>query len=194
MRFFFCYVCLNKSEKKVLLNDYEMNVTIERLCQQLIEKHDIFENTVIIGIQPRGIFLSNRLVTKLNSKLKFSPVKSGCLDISFHRDDLRIRKNPIIPKSIDIDFNLEEKNVILVDDVVYTGRSVRSALDALMTFGRPNTVELLTLISRNYSRHLPIQPDYIGKSVNVLDSEKIIVNWKEENKKDKVLIINSSNE
>ena len=182
------------SEKKVLLNECEINVTVERLCQQLIEKHDIFENTVVIGIQPRGIFLSKRIVAKLNSKLKNSIIKSGCLDISFHRDDLRIRKHPIIPKSIDLDFNIEEKHVILVDDVVYTGRSVRSALDALMTFGRPNTVELLTLISRNYSRHLPIQPDYIGKSVNVLDSEKIIVNWKEENKKDKVLIVKSSNE
>tara|TARA_B100001939_G_C16928171_1_gene612717 strand:+ start:166 stop:717 length:552 start_codon:yes stop_codon:yes gene_type:complete len=182
------------SEKKVLLNECEINVTVERLCQQLIEKHDIFENTVVIGIQPRGIFLSKRIVAKLNSKLKHSIIKSGCLDISFHRDDLRIRKHPIIPKSIDLDFNIEEKHVILVDDVVYTGRSVRSALDALMTFGRPNTVELLTLISRNYSRHLPIQPDYIGKSVNVLDSEKIVVNWKEENKKDKVLIVKSSNE
>ncbi len=182
------------SEKKVLLNECEINVTVERLCQQLIEKHDIFENTVVIGIQPRGIFLSKRIVAKLNSKLKHSIIKSGCLDISFHRDDLRIRKYPIIPKSIDLDFNIEEKHVILVDDVVYTGRSVRSALDALMTFGRPNTVELLTLISRNYSRHLPIQPDYIGKSVNVLDSEKIVVNWKEENKKDKVLIVKSSNE
>lgn len=178
----------------MLLNECEINVTVERLCQQLIEKHDIFENTVVIGIQPRGIFLSKRIVAKLNSKLKHSIVKSGCLDISFHRDDLRIRKHPIIPKSIDLDFNIEEKHVILVDDVVYTGRSVRSALDALMTFGRPNTVELLTLISRNYSRHLPIQPDYIGKSVNVLDSEKIVVNWKEENKKDKVLIVKSSNE
>ena len=182
------------SEKKVLLNECEINVTVERLCQQLIEKHDIFENTVVIGIQPRGIFLSKRIVAKLKSKLKHSIIKSGCLDISFHRDDLRIRKHPIIPKSIDLDFNIEEKHVILVDDVVYTGRSVRSALDALMTFGRPNTVELLTLISRNYSRHLPIQPDYIGKSVNVLDSEKIVVNWKEENKKDKVLIVKSSNE
>ena len=182
------------SEKKVLLNECEINVTVERLCQQLIEKHDIFENTVVIGIQPRGIFLSKRIVAKLNSKLKHSIIKSGCLDISFHRDDLRIKKYPIIPKSIDLDFNIEEKHVILVDDVVYTGRSVRSALDALMTFGRPNTVELLTLISRNYSRHLPIQPDYIGKSVNVLDSEKIVVNWKEENKKDKVLIVKSSNE
>lgn len=182
------------SEKKVLLNECEINVTVERLCQQLIEKHDIFENTVVIGIQPRGIFLSKRIVAKLNSKLKHSIIKSGCLDISFHRDDLRIRKHPIIPKSIDLDFNIEEKHVILVDDVVYTGRSVRSALDALMTFGRPNTVELLTLISRNYSRHLPIQPDYIGKSVNVLDSEKIVVNWKEEDKKDKVLIVKSSNE
>ena len=178
----------------MLLNECEINVTVERLCQQLIEKHDIFENTVVIGIQPRGIFLSKRIVAKLNSKLKHSIIKSGCLDISFHRDDLRIRKYPIIPKSIDLDFNIEEKHVILVDDVVYTGRSVRSALDALMTFGRPNTVELLTLISRNYSRHLPIQPDYIGKSVNVLDSEKIVVNWKEENKKDKVLIVKSSNE
>ena len=177
-----------------MLNDYEINVTVERLCQQLIEQHDSFENTVIIGIQPRGVFLSKRIVTKLNSKIKHSIVKSGNLDISFHRDDLRIRKHPIIPKSIDIDFNIEEKHVILVDDVVYTGRSVRSALDALMTFGRPNTVELLTLINRNYSRHLPIQPDYIGKSVNILDSEKIIVNWKEENKNDKVLIIKSSNE
>ena len=110
------------------------------------------------------------------------------------RTILNIIVNTHMNVNIDIDFNIEEKNVILVDDVVYTGRSVRSALDALMIFGRPNTVELLTLISRNYSRHLPIQPDYIGKSVNVLDSEKIIVNWKEENKKDKVLIINSSNE
>ncbi|MBR77017.1 MAG: bifunctional pyr operon transcriptional regulator/uracil phosphoribosyltransferase [Flavobacteriales bacterium] len=181
-------------EKKVLIDDYEMNVTIERLCHQLIENHDTFDNTVIIGIQPRGIFLSKRIVAKLNSKLTHAIVKTGCLDISFHRDDLRIRKHPIIPKSIDIDFSIEEKHVILVDDVVYTGRSVRSALDALMTFGRPNTVELLTLINRNYSRHLPIQPDYIGKNVNVLDSEKILVNWKEENKMDKVLIINSSNE
>ena len=181
-------------EKKVLLNDNEIDVTVERLCHQLIEKHDSFENTVIIGIQPRGIYLSKRIEGKLNYMLKPSKVKNGCLDISFHRDDLRIRKHPIIPKSIDIDFNIEEKNVILDDDVVYTGRSVRSALDALMTFGRPNSVELLTLINRNYSRHLPIQPDYIGKSVNILDSEKIIVNWKEENKSDKVLIIKSSNE
>ena len=114
------------SEKKVLLNDYEMNVTIERLCQQLIEKHDIFENTVIIGIQPRGIFLSNRLVTKLNSKLKFSPVKSGCLDISFHRDDLRIRKNPIIPKSIDIDFNVEE-NIAL--PLILNGKKFNESIE-----------------------------------------------------------------
>jgi len=184
----------NMMEKKVLLNDYEIDVTVERLCQQLIEHHDTFENTVIIGIQPRGTFLSKRIVSKLNYMLKNSVVRHGCLDISFHRDDLRIKKHPIIPKSIDINFNIEEKHVILVDDVVYTGRSVRSALDALMTFGRPNTVELLTLINRNYSRHLPIQPDYIGKSVNTLDSEKIIVNWKEENKSDKVLIIKSFNE
>ena len=182
------------NKKKELLNQIEIDITIERLCQQLIENHQEFLETVIIGVQPRGIFLSNRIVTRLNKMLNKKEVKLGYLDIAFYRDDLRRRNEPIIPKLLDIEFSIEEKNVILVDDVIYTGRSIRSAIDALMAFGRPKSVELLTLINRNFSRHLPIQPDYVGKTVNVLESEKVVVHWKEVNKIDEVIMIKLQNE
>lgn len=182
------------NKKKELLNQIEIDITIERLCQQLIENHQEFLETVIIGVQPRGIFLSNRIVKRLNKMLNKKEVKLGYLDIAFYRDDLRRRNEPIIPKLLDIEFSIEEKNVILVDDVIYTGRSIRSAIDALMAFGRPKSVELLTLINRNFSRHLPIQPDYVGKTVNVLESEKVVVHWNEVNKIDEVIMIKLQNE
>ena len=115
-------------------------------------------------------------------------IESGNVDISFYRDDLMRRENPILPEEMDMNLSVEGKRVVLIDDVLYTGRSVRSAIDALMTFGRPTSVELLILIDRRFSRHLPIQSDYVGRTVNAIDSEKVIVEWKEVAGKDRVLM------
>ena len=178
-------------KKRQILNQQDIKITIERLCQQLIEYHNDFNNTVIIGVQPRGAFLSNRIITKLKQLLKTTNIESGNLDISFYRDDLRRRDEPIVPQVMDMNLTIEGKDVVLIDDVLYTGRSIRSALDALMTFGRPKSVELLTLINRRFSRHLPIQPNYVGRTIDVLETEKVIVEWKEINRKDRVLMVKS---
>ena len=175
-------------KKRQILNQQDIDITIERLCQQLIEHHNDFNNTVIIGVQPRGTFLSNRIITKLKQLLKTTNIESGNLDISFYRDDLRRREEPIAPQVMDMNLSLEGKNVVLIDDVLFTGRSIRSAIDALMAFGRPKSVELLALINRRFSRHLPIQPNYVGRTIDALETEKVIVEWKEINGKDRVLM------
>ena len=177
--------------ERQILNQNDIQITIERLCQQLIEHHGDFKNTVIVGVQPRGTFLSNRIITKLKQLLDTTNLESGSLDISFYRDDLRRRDKPILPEVMDMNLSLEGKNVVLIDDVLFTGRSIRSAIDALMAFGRPNSVELLTLIDRRFSRDLPIQPNYVGRTIDAIDSERVIVEWKEVNGKDRILMVKS---
>ena len=177
--------------ERQILNQKDIQITIERLCQQLIEHHGDFKNTVIVGVQPRGTFLSNRIISKLKQLLNTTNLESGSLDISFYRDDLRRRDEPIVPEVMDMDLSLEGKNVVLIDDVLFTGRSIRSAIDALMAFGRPKSVELLTLIDRRFSRDLPIQPNYVGRTIDAIDSERVIVEWKEVNGKDRVLMVTS---
>jgi len=178
-------------QQRELLNSDEVKITIQRLCQQLVENHYDFSNTVIIGIQPRGSLLNQRIVTELNLLLPTTIVQHGNIDISFHRDDIMRRDEPILPKSMEIDFDIEGKNVILIDDVLFTGRSIRSAMEALMLFGRANRIELLVLISRRFSRHLPIEPNYVGKTIDSIDSEKVIVEWKEITGQDRILIVKS---
>jgi len=178
-------------EQRQLLNQKDIQITIERLCQQLIENHGDFKNTVIVGVQPRGTFLSNRIIGKLKQLLNTTDVESGSLDISFYRDDLRRRDEPIVPEVMDMNLSLEGKDVVLTDDVLFTGRSIRSAIDALMAFGRPKSVELLTLIDRRFSRDLPIQPNYVGRTIDAIDSERVIVEWKEVNGKDRILMVKS---
>ena len=175
-------------KERQILNQQDIDITIERLCQQLIEHHNDFNNTVIVGVQPRGTFLSNRIIVQLKQLLKTTNIESGNLDISFYRDDLRRREEPIVPQVMDMNLSLEGKNVVLIDDVLFTGRSIRSAIDALMAFGRPKSVELLALINRRFSRHLPIQPNYVGRTIDALETEKVIVEWKEINGKDRVLM------
>ena len=177
--------------ERQILNQKDIQITIERLCQQLIEHHGDFKNTVIVGVQPRGTFLSNRIIAKLKQLLNTTNLESGSLDISFYRDDLRRRDEPIVPEVMDMNLSLEGKNVVLIDDVLFTGRSIRSAIDALMAFGRPKSVELLTLIDRRFSRDLPIQPNYVGRTIDAIDSERVIVEWKEVNGKDRVLMVKS---
>jgi len=175
--------------ERQILNQKDIQITIERLCHQLIEHHDSFENTVIVGVQPRGKLLSSRIIVKLKQLLNTTNLESGSLDISFYRDDLRRREEPIVPDIMDMNLSLEGKNVVLIDDVLFTGRSIRSAIDALMAFGRPKSVELLILIDRRFSRDLPIQPNYVGRTVDAIDSERVIVEWKEDVGKDRVLMV-----
>ena len=175
--------------QKVLLNSKEVNIILHRLACQLIENHNDFSNTVLIGLQPRGKYLADRLVIILKEEYKVKDLNYGQLDITFFRDDFRRGDKPLEANKTDIDFIVEDKNVVFIDDVLYTGRSIRAALTAIQSFGRPNHIELLTLIDRRFSRHLPIQPDYRGRQVDVINNEKVIVNWIENEDEDVVYLI-----
>ena len=172
---------------KTILDQQQMSLTVKRLANQILENHVQMKNTVIIGIQPRGIFLSNRIVAAVTEEIGPGFFSYGKLDITFYRDD--IRKELHMPNHTDISFSIEGKNVVLIDDVLYTGRTIRAALDALMDFGRPEKVELLALIDRRYSRELPIQPDYTGRVIDSIVSQKVKVLWSERDKKDEVILI-----
>jgi len=176
--------------KKTLLNSKEIDIILHRLACQLIENHNNFENTVLIGIQPRGIYLADRLVAILENDYHISNIKLGQLDITFYRDDFRRRGAPLEANKTNIDFIVEDKNVVFIDDVLFSGRSIRAALTAIQSFGRPANIELLVLIDRRFSRHLPIQPNYRGRQVDVINEEKVTVHWKEKDGKDAVYIIN----
>ena len=161
---------------KTILNEQQITLTIQRLAHQVLENHVDLNDTVIIGMQPRGVFLSDKLTAELQDILQSKLLSYGKLDITFYRDD--VRKELHVPNKTEIDFSIENKKVILVDDVLYTGRTIRAALDALLDFGRPSKVELCVLIDRRFSRQLPIQPDYVGKVIDALVTQKINVQWK----------------
>ena len=173
---------------KVLLNSKEIEIILNRLACQLIENHNDFSNTVLIGLQPRGTYLAHRLKDILTKSHQIKDVKLGLLDITFYRDDFRRREAPLDANSTEIDFLIENKNVVLIDDVLFSGRSIRAGLSAINDFGRPNLVELLVLIDRRYSRHLPIQPNYKGRQVDAINQEKVKVYWKETHHKDAVYL------
>jgi pyrimidine operon attenuation protein/uracil phosphoribosyltransferase len=173
---------------RIILDSKHFEITVTRLCHQLIEVHNDFSKTVIIGLQPRGIFLAQRIQKKLSEILKKKDIKCGSLDITFYRDDFRQKE--LVPNRTDIDFDIENKNIVLVDDVLFTGRTIRAGLDAMLTFGRPKDVELLVLIDRRLSRHLPIQAKYVGKTIDSIASEKVKVEWKETDGADKVTLLN----
>jgi pyrimidine operon attenuation protein/uracil phosphoribosyltransferase len=172
-----------------LLEGQKFQITLERLCHQLIENHNDFSNSVIIGIQPRGIYLSQRIAKELSKILPDATIQNGILDITFYRDDFRRGDSPLVPNSTQIDFIIEGKKVILVDDVLWTGRTIRAAMDAMLAFGRPEKVELLVLVDRRYSRHLPIEPNYIGIKVDSISSQKVVVSWQETDQEDKVVLV-----
>lgn len=175
-----------------LLDGQKFQITLERLCHQLIENHNDFSNSVIIGIQPRGIYLSKRIAKELSKILPKANIQNGILDITFYRDDFRRGDSPLVPNSTQIDFIIEGKKVILVDDVLWTGRTIRAAMDAMLAFGRPEKVELLVLVDRRYSRHLPIEPNYIGIKVDSISSQKVVVSWQETDQEDKVVLVSET--
>ena len=162
------------SESREILNKKQIDIIFERLCHELIENHDDFENTVLVSLMPRGRNIGKKIHKKLE-KIIDKKIYYGELDSSFYRDDLRRKPKPIIPHKMSMNVNVDDKKVVLIDDVLYTGRSVRSAIDAIMPFGRPKTIELLVLINRRLTRELPIEPNYVGKEVDSIDSEKVVV-------------------
>jgi pyrimidine operon attenuation protein/uracil phosphoribosyltransferase len=173
---------------KVLLEKDLFDVTIKRLCHQLVEIHNDFKNTAIIGLQPRGIYLAHRIKKELETILKVKKINCGELDITFYRDDFR--KKELIPNKTNIDFIIEDKNVVLIDDVLFTGRTIRAGLDAMLAFGRPKDVELLVLVDRRFSRHVPIQAKYAGITIDSIASQNVKVEWKETDGKDRVTLLN----
>lgn len=176
-------------EGKQLLNTNELHVILHRLVCQLIENHTDFSEAVLIGLQPRGIFLAQRLVHMLSQEYNVKGIQYGALDITFFRDDFRRGEKPLVANTTDIPFLVEDKKVVFIDDVLYTGRSIRAALTALQSFGRPTKVELLVLIDRRFSRDLPIQPDYIGKAVDAINKERVVVHWADQDGEDAVYLI-----
>lgn len=173
---------------KSILTAQQLEITIKRLAHQILENHVNLENTVLIGLQPRGIFLSDQVVAEIRKEIPAAQIQYGKLDITFYRDD--IRKELHKANHTDIPFSIEGKNVVLIDDVLYTGRTIRAALDALLDFGRPEKVELCVLIDRRFSRQFPIQADYTGKSIDSILSQKIKVYWKAKDGKDEVIMLN----
>jgi pyrimidine operon attenuation protein/uracil phosphoribosyltransferase len=181
------------TNKRVILNKKKIEIILNRLCHQLIENHQDFSNTVLISLLPRGKYIGKIICKKLK-EITCKDVVYGELDISFYRDDLRNKSEPIVPHKMNMNLSVDNKDVVIIDDVLFTGRSVRSAIDALMPFGRPNSIELLVFIDRRLKRHLPIQPNYTGKIIDSIDSEKVIVNIEKNNDIKNILILKSKNE
>lgn len=175
---------------RTIIEDQRFKLTIERLCRQLIESYDDFDNTYIVGIQTSGVVMAQRLHKTLSEILKNNKIQSGNLDITFYRDDFRLRQKPLKPSMTSID-DIEGKNVILVDDVLYTGRTIQAAMSALQDHGRPQKVELLALVDRRFNRHLPVQADYVGITVDAIDEAYVKVEWEEEEGADRVLLFGS---
>lgn len=176
---------------KIILNSNQLNILINRLVCQLIENHNDFSNTVLIGLQPRGVFFLNRIISLLKNKYNCKNINYGLLDITFFRDDFRRHNKPLNPNISDMNVKIESKSVVLIDDVLYTGRSIRAALTAIETYGRPKLIELLILIDRRFSRELPIHPNYTGVKVDSIQNDRVTVNWKDKESEDSVYLINS---
>ena len=173
---------------KILLNQHQLSITLQRLAHQIVENQSGESELAIVGLQPRGIWFSDRIVQILK-KIDAPKIFYGKLDITFYRDDVHTSKAILVPEQTDISFSVENKKLILIDDVLHTGRTIRAAMDALLDFGRPKTVELMVLIDRHFSRELPIQPDYVGRTIDTIITQKVKVNWKENEGIDEVQLI-----
>lgn len=181
-----------KGRGKTILAEERFRLTIDRLCHQLIEEYDNFDNTCIIGVQERGVVFADRIVTRLRELVKKAQFNYGKLDITFYRDDFRRRDTPIKASSTELEFELEGKKIILIDDVLYTGRTIHAAMSAIQDYGRPNRVELLTLVDRRFYRHMPIRADYTGIIVDALDEAYVKVEWQHIDGKDRILLYSAT--
>ena len=180
-------------ESQVLINEEQFALILDRLAPQLLEHQD-FNETDLVGLQPRGTRVAHRLAERLSELLDGKKIRCGSLDVTFHRDDLGRRDKPIAPQENIMEFLVEDRKVILVDDVLFTGRTIRAGLDALLAYGRPKKVELAVLIDRRFKRELPIEPTYIGQQIDSISDQHVVVEWSEENKSDRVILFNAKPE
>ncbi|MDP5170087.1 MAG: bifunctional pyr operon transcriptional regulator/uracil phosphoribosyltransferase PyrR [Bacteroidia bacterium] len=177
------------TEQLDLFPNGKLAVTLQRLCHELLETYGDFSDTVIIGAQSKGVFVSRRIQALLQEHLPGVEIPHGELDTTFFRDDFRMHEKPLQANKTRIDFLIEDRKVILIDDVLYTGRSVRAALDAMLAYGRPRSVELLVLVDRRNKRHLPIEPSYVGIMVDTIESQRVLVSLKESGGEDSVILV-----
>ena len=176
--------------KKVLLDSKKIDIILNRLVCQLVENHKDFNNTVLIGLQPRGTFLIEKILEIFKKKYPTIIINSGILDFTFFRDDFRRSEKTLKASSTQINFSIENKNVVLIDDVLFTGRSIKAAMSSMDSYGRPNSIELLVLIDRRYKREIPIQANYCGAKIDTFKGDKVNVVWNENSKKNVIYIEN----
>ena len=174
--------------KKVLLDSKKIDIILNRLVCQLVENHKNFHNTVLIGLQPRGAFLIDKILEIFNKEYPKIDIKSGILDFTFFRDDFRRSEKTLSASSTQINFSVENKNVVLIDDVLFTGRSIKAAMSSMDSYGRPNSIELLVLIDRRYKREIPIEANYCGAKIDTFKGDRVNVVWGE-NSKDNIIYI-----
>jgi pyrimidine operon attenuation protein/uracil phosphoribosyltransferase len=175
-------------QKKVLLNSNQIDIIINRLVCQLIENHTDFNDTVLIGLQPRGIYLLDKIIDVFSKKYTNKKIIHRNLDYTFFRDDFRRGDKTINPKSSNIDISIENKKIVLIDDVLYTGRSIRAAMSSIDSYGRPKSIELMVLIDRRFKRELPIEANYFGAKIDTIKGDKVSVIWGKEKDNDVVYI------
>lgn len=176
------------SQKAIVLDEQAIRRALTRIAHEIIERNKGIENTVLVGIKTRGIYLAKRLAERIK-QIEGKPVTIGDLDITLYRDDLSVKtenKEPLV-KGSDIPLDITNQKVILIDDVLYTGRTVRAAMDALIDIGRPSQIQLAVLVDRGH-RELPIRADYVGKNIPTSSSEKIVVELSEVDETDQVAI------
>lgn len=178
---------------QVLMDEALFERVVDRLTHQLLEHHD-FSNSDLVGLQPRGYWLAKIIQKRLQELLPGQSINCGALDTTFHRDDFRRRDKPISPSSTHMPFLVEKRHVILVDDVLFTGRTIRAGLDALLAHGRPESVKLLVLVDRRFQRELPIEPQYIGKTIDSIDYQYVQVNKNASNEACQVILLNEKPE
>lgn len=177
-----------------ILSPERFKITLLRLAHKIIENYASEESINIIGIQEKGVILAERLITIIKNKLKSKPVNFGKLDITFYRDDFRMRSAPLKANATDIDFQIEGKRILLIDDVLYTGRTIQAAMSALQDLGRVDSIELVAMVDRRFNRHLPIKCDYTGIQVDSLDEAYVRVQWEHLEGNDKILIYSAQKE
>ena len=174
--------------EKVLLDSKKIQIILLRLVYEIIENHKDFKDTILIGLQPRGVFLYEQILKILKKNHPEKSITSGVLDFTFFRDDFRRSEKTLNASSTNINFTIENKKIILIDDVLFTGRSIKSAMSAIDSYGRPKSIELLVLIDRRFKREIPIEPTYCGAKIDTFKGDKVKVIWDEKSINNKVFI------